>query len=114
MKQIFYSRGCSFHVEYFYRDQAVMICFHAAKMKPYSGALSDLVIVEPSNGYLLLQYIGDDAILSGSLNQEYFCEEMIEDMIRFLEESFPKIKNVYLPYHIDFFSVLSVGSGPKQ
>ena len=39
------------------------------------------MIVEPSYGYLLLQYIGDDATLSGSLNKEYFCEEMIEDIV---------------------------------
>lgn len=105
MEQIFHSHGCSYHVGCFYGHDADMIYFYSVHKKSYCGVLSDLVIVEPSYGYLLLQYIGNDAILSGSLNKKYFSQEMIEDMIQFLEDSFPKIKNVYLPYHIDFFSV---------
>lgn len=104
-QQKFCSQGHYFNVEYFYGDNADIVRFYDIKNESYSSPLSDLVIVEPSYGYLLLQYIGDDAILSGSLNKEYFCEEMTEDIIQFLEDSFPKIKNVYLPYHIDFFLV---------
>ena len=85
MRQIFHSHGCSYNVEYFHSDKADMVRFYAAKNELYSDLLSNLVIVEPSYGYLLLQYIGN--------------------MIQFLEDSFPKIKNVYMPYHINFFSV---------
>lgn len=105
MQQIFHSHDCSYNVECFHSNNADMIRFYDIQKELHSAPLSDLVIVEPSYGYILLQYIGDDAILSGSLNKEYFCEEMTEDIIKFLEESFPKIRNVYLPYHIDFFSV---------
>ncbi len=105
MQQIFHSHGHSYNVEYFHSNNADMVRFFDTPKEAHSSPLSDLVIVEPSYGYILLQYIGDDAILSGSLNKEYFCEEMTEDIIEFLEESFPKIRNVYLPYHIDFFSV---------
>lgn len=105
MQQIFQSHGYSYNVEYFRSNNADMIRFYTAKNELYSDLLSDLVIVEPSYGYLLLQYIGNDVVLSGSLNREYFCEEMTEDIIQFLEDCFPKIKNIYMPYHIDFFSV---------
>lgn len=105
MQQIFYSHGYSYNVQYFHSDNADMIRFYAASNELHSDLLSDLVIVEPSYGYLLLQYIGNDAVLSGSLNKKYFCEEMTEDIIQFLEDCFPKIKNVYMPYHIDFFSI---------
>ena len=105
MQQIFHSHGCSYNVEYFHSDNADMVRFYDTQNESHSCPLSDLVIAKSSYGYILLQYIGDDAILSGSLNKEYFCEEMTEDIIEFLEESFPKIRNVYLPYHIDFFSV---------
>lgn len=105
MQHIFCSHSCSYNVEYFHNDNADMIRFYAVNNEQYSDSLNDLVIVEPSYGYLLLQYIGNDAILSGSLNKKYFCEEMTEDIIKFLENRFPKIKNVYMPYHIDFFSV---------
>lgn len=105
MQPMFYSHGYSYNVEYFHSDNADMIRFYAASNELHSDLLSDLVIVEPSYGYLLLQYIGNDAVLSGSLNQNYFCEEMTEDIIQFLEHNFPKLKNIYMPYHIDFFSV---------
>ena len=105
MQKIFHSHGCSYNVEYLCSDNADMIRFYGTQNESHSDQLSDLVIVTPSYGYLLLQYVGADAVLSGSLNKEYFCEEMTEDIIQFLEDSFPKIKNVYLPYHIDFFSV---------
>ena len=105
MQQIFQSHGCSYNVEYFNSDNASMIRFYAIQNELSVDLLSNLVIVEPSYGYILLQYIGNDAVLSGSLNKEYFSEEMTEDIIQFLEDCFPKIKNVYLPYHIDYFSV---------
>ncbi|MDE5599202.1 MAG: hypothetical protein K2J04_15410 [Lachnospiraceae bacterium] len=105
MQQIFHSHGRSYNVEYFCSDNADMVRFFDTQKESHASPLSDLVIVEPSYGYILLQYIGDDAILSGSLNKEYFCEEITDDIIEFLEESFPKIRNVYLPYHIDFFTV---------
>lgn len=105
MQQIFHSHGRFYNVEYLCSGNADMVRFYDVQNESHSSPLNDLVIVTPSYGYLLLQYIGDDAILSGSLNKEYFCEEMTEDIILFLEDNFPKIRNVYLPYHIDFFSV---------
>ena len=105
MQKMFHSHGHSYNVEYFHSDNADMVRLYDAQKEPHSSPLSDLVFVEPSYGYILLQYIGDDVFLSGSLNKEYFCEEMTDDIIEFLEESFPKIRNVYLPYHIDFFTV---------
>lgn len=43
--------------------------------------------------------------MSGILNKKYFQEEMVEDILNFLEDNFPKYKNTYQVYHIEFVSV---------
>ena len=49
--------------------------------------LRDLVVATPSYGFLLIQYIDEDAVLTGTLNREYFCEEMLDDILYFTEEN---------------------------
>ena len=49
--------------------------------------------------------IGEDAVLNGFLDKQYFSKDMIEDILSFLEDSIPDCKNIYLPYHIDFVSI---------
>lgn len=92
-------------VECFHNENSDVIRFYDSKNQLYKNPLSDLVIVEPSYGILLIQYIGDDCVLSGTLNDKYFRREMIEDILSFLECICPKCKNSYQPYHIDFVSV---------
>lgn len=105
MRKKFASHGCLYDVECFHNADAEMVRFYDSKNEQYKNPLSDLVIVEPSYGILLIQYIGEDCVLSGTLNNKYFCKEMIDDMLNFLEYLFPKCRNNYQPYHIDFVSV---------
>lgn len=105
MQQIFDSHGNRYDVEYFHNKDADIIRFYESKNEIYRNPLSDLVIAQPSYGILLIQYIGDDCVLSGTLNKRYFCKEMISDILSFLEYNLPRCKNNYQPYHIDFVSV---------
>ena len=54
-----------------------------------------------------MQYIAGDAVLTGTLNAKYFCAEMVDDIVIFCENNIPSCKNIYFPYHIDFFTVSS-------
>ena len=67
----------------------------------YSEPLSNLVIVPSCAGFLYLRFIGNDAVMSGILDKRYFSEKTTDEIIRFLEEKFPKLRNAYFPYHID-------------
>ena len=64
--------------------------------------LANLVIVPSCMGFLYLRFIGEDAVMSGILDKRYFSEDNTDEIIEFLEEKFPKLKNAYFPYHIDF------------
>ena len=92
MKKTFESCGHSFDAEFFPAESSCMIRFYDSKNEDFGGSLHDLVIAEPSYGFLLVQYIGDDAV-------------MTEDILCFLEDSLPQCRNVYFPYHIDFAAV---------
>ncbi len=107
MHQKFESNGCVYDVEIFHYSNTDIVRFYEKKNEQYGEMLKDLVIATPSYGFLLIQYIADDAVLTGSLNKEYFCEKMITDIIDFLENNLPSCKNIYLPYHIDFVTVSS-------
>ena len=105
MKKKFESCGHSFDAEFFPAESSCMIRFYDSKNEDFGGSLNDLVIAEPSYGFLLVQYIGDDAVMSGVLNEKYFSKNMTEDILCFLEDSLPQCRNVYFPYHIDFAAV---------
>lgn len=107
MKTEFISHGHSYDVQFFQAENSCMIRFYDGNNEKYSKPLQDLVIVEPSYGVLLVQYIGDDAVLSGTLNEKYFSKDMTEELICFIEDNLPKCRNVYIPYHIDFVSISS-------
>ena len=102
MQQKFISNGCVYDVEIFCCDNTNIIRFYETQNEQYGETISDLVIATPSYGFLLIKYIGDDAVLTGTLNRDYFCEEMVSDIVDFVEENLPTCRNLYLPYHIDF------------
>ena len=85
MKKTFESCGHSFDAEFFPTESSCMIRFYDSKNEDFGGSLHDLVIAEPSYGFLLVQYIGDDAVMSGVLNEKYFSKNMTEDILCFLE-----------------------------
>ena len=45
--------------------------------------------------------------ITGTLNRDYFCEEMVNDIMDFLKENLPSCRNIYLPYHMDFVTIES-------
>lgn len=105
MQKEFKSHGCVYDVEFFHSQNKDIVRFYDKSKEQYGDFLSNLVVVTPSYGFLLLQYIGDDVILSGTLNNKYFHKEMMGDLLDFLEDNFPQIRNTYQPYHMDFVSV---------
>lgn len=107
MQRKFESQGCAYDAELLHCGNTDIVRFYERQNEQYGKRLSDLVIATPSYGFLLIQYIADDAVLTGTLNAEYFSAKMEPDIITFLENNFPSCKNIYLPYHIDFVTVSS-------
>lgn len=105
MQQKFESKGCVYDVEIFHCDNTDIVRFYEKRSEQYGEKLSDLVIATPSYGFLLIQYITGDAVLTGTLNTKYFCEEMVDDIVTFLENHLSSCRNIYLPYHIDLVTV---------
>ncbi|MBQ7232169.1 MAG: hypothetical protein IJX07_02925 [Bacillales bacterium] len=107
MQQKFMSNGCVYDVEIFRCDNTDIVRFYEMQNEQYGEKISDLVIATPSYGFLLIKYIGGDAVLTGTLNRDYFCEEMVTDIMDFVEKNLPCCRNIYLPYHIDFVTIES-------
>ncbi|WP_321026150.1 hypothetical protein [Hungatella effluvii] len=53
MKKKFESCGHSFDAEFFPAESSCMIRFYDSKNEDFGGSLHDLVIAEPSYGFLL-------------------------------------------------------------
>lgn len=94
-----------YNVEMIQNGNSYLIRFFNGAVENYREPLSDLVVVYSPYGFLHLKGIGEDAVLSGFLNENYFTKDMVEDIIEFLVECLPEYRNCYLPYHIDFVSV---------
>ena len=107
MAQKFESNGRMYDVEIFQHEDTDIVRFYEERNEQYGERLSNLVIGTPSYGFLLIQYISGDAVLTGTLNAKYFCAEMVDDIVIFCENNIPSCKNIYLAYHIDFFTVSS-------
>jgi len=107
MKRKFESKGCTYDVEIFQCGNTDIVRFYEERNEQYGETLTDLVIAAPSYGFLLIQHIAGEAVLTGTLDSKYFHEEMVDDMVAFLENSLPSCRNVYFPYHIDFVAVSS-------
>ena len=54
MKKTFESCGHSFDAEFFPAESSCMIRFYDSKNEDFGGSLHDLVIAEPSYGFLLV------------------------------------------------------------
>lgn len=107
MQHIFESNGHVYDVEIFHCGNTDIVRFYKERNEQYDKMLCNLVIATPSYGLLLIQYVGEDAVLTGTLNTKYFDEEMVSDIETFLEDNLPSCRNIYLPYHIDFVTISS-------
>lgn len=106
MHRRFVSKGCAYDAEILHYDNSDLVRFYEGCKEQYGEELSDLIIATPSYGYLLIQYVGDGAVLTGTLNEKYFKRDMLEDIMDFLAEQIPTCRNIYLPYHIDWVSTV--------
>ena len=104
MQNKFTSNGRMYDAEIFHCNNTDIVRFYETQNEQYRENLSNLVIATPSYGFLLIKYIGSDVVLTGTLNKEYFSEEMVNEILDFMEDTFPSCRNAYLPYHIDFYS----------
>ena len=105
MYQVFECQSFLYHVEIFQNEDSHLIRFFDGESERYREPLSDLVIAGPSYGFLHIKHVGEDAVLSGFLDRKYFSEDMVEDILDFLEEILPECRNCYLPYHLDFVTI---------
>lgn len=83
MAQKFESNGRMYDVEIFQHEDTDIVRFYEERNEQYGERLSNLVIGTPSYGFLLIQYISGDAVLTGTLNAKYFCAEMVDDIVIF-------------------------------
>ena len=102
MQKKFISNGCEYDVEIFRFENTDIVRFYETQNEQFGETLSNLVIATPSYGFLIIKYIGNDAVLSGTLYTDYFSEEMVTDILDFVEKNILSCSNIYLPYHIDF------------
>lgn len=105
MAQKFESNGRMYDVEIFQHEDTDIVRFYEERNEQYGERLSNLVIGIPSYGFLLIQYIAGDAVLTGTLNAKYFCAEMVDDIVIFARIISPLAKHLF-PYHIDFLQYL--------
>ena len=77
MAQKFESNGRMYDVEIFQHEDTDIVRFYEERNEQYGERLSNLVIGIPSYGFLLIQYIAGDAVLTGTLNAKYFCAELL-------------------------------------
>lgn len=97
--------GRAFDAEIYGGKDGYVIRIFNGSNEEYSeqfSSLANLVIVPSCSGFLYLRFIGEDAVMSGILDKNYFSENMTADIIQFLEEQFPLLRGAYFPYHIDF------------
>lgn len=102
MKFTFESFSCD--VDVFLKDQDIIIRFYDRSREQEEEEIINLVIVDPGFGYLCLKVKGEDALLSGYLDESIFqTNEIVDAAIEFIQDLSPSTKNCYMPYHVALF-----------
>jgi len=82
-------------------SNSFIIKFFDLKKEHDAADIKDYVLVDPGYGYLCLKYKGEDALLSGFLEETIFnSEEIIAAAIDFVESLSPISSNAYIPHNI--------------
>ena len=75
--------------------------FYDAARHPPAAPLKNLVLVDPGHGYLCLTQVGDDAVLSGLLDETVFgTDALVAQALAFAERQWSGAANAYLPHHV--------------
>lgn len=81
-------------------DKSFVIKFFNKEKEHSEEQICDYVLVEPGFGYIYLKYKGEDALLSGFLDENTFTDEMIHIAIDFVESLSPYSNDAYIPHNI--------------
>ena len=89
-------------VEIFKNKSGLVVKFYNKEIEPDENKISDYVYVDAGYGYLSLKRKGEDGILSGFLNKEFFSNTSIilqvRDFVKLLD---PQIEDAYVPYNFE-------------
>ncbi len=93
--------GCTCNVDIFEKEDDIVVRFFDKKKEHNEKDIVDLVIVDPGYGYLSLKFKGQEALLSGFLDESFFhSNELVEFAIDFIKALTKKSNNAYIPHHI--------------
>ena len=82
-------------------DKSFIIKFFDKNKEHSESEIKDYVVVDAGYGYISLKFKGEDALLSGFLDESIFTDEnMIDSAIEFVESLSPFSKNAYIPYNV--------------
>ncbi len=89
-------------VEIFKNDNGLVVKFFNKELEPDENKICDYVYVDAGYGYLSLKRKGEDGILSGFLNKDFFSNESIILQVRdFVELLDPDMEDAYVPYNFE-------------
>lgn len=92
--------SCS--VDIFRNGEDIIVRFYDKSKEQEEKDIKDLVIVDPGYGYICLKFKGEDGLLSGFLDEDFFSNnEIIGEAVEFVENLSEKSKWAYIPHHID-------------
>ena len=95
-------------VDIFQCDNDIVVRFFDQSKEHKAEEIVNLVLVDPGFGYLMLKFKGDNALLSGFLDERVFeTEQAIYAAIEFIENLSPLSENAYIPFHINRIKLTS-------
>ena len=56
------------------------------------------VLADPGFGYISVRFVGQDALLSGFMDEKIFTEEMVDEVVEFVYSMIPNPG--YIPYNV--------------
>ncbi len=90
----------SCHADVYTAGKDLVVRFYDASKEQTEAQIVNCVIVDPGYGYISLKFKGEDALLSGYLDERVFTDEMIHVAIDFVEQLSPHSSAAYIPHHV--------------
>jgi hypothetical protein len=103
----FQYEGFSCDVELYTNGNDLVVRFFNRSAEHDEEQIHDLVIVDPGFGVICLKFKGQDALLSGFLDESVFSEAAVASAIEFVERLSPRSASAYIPHHVRRFKATS-------
>jgi hypothetical protein len=103
----FQHEGFRCDVEVFTNGDDLLVRFFDSSREQDEEQICNLVIVDPGFGVLCLKFKGQDALLSGFLDESAFSEAAARSAIEFVERLSPRSAAAYIPHHVRRFRATS-------